>query len=86
MAGFRSTVYSAVNQHHSRVYIDVKPRPSGIHVRSVDRKSRAERIRDDGPELDDFVALLRALALPCELVQAEAYGSEFAVVLRKTGA
>jgi SAM-dependent methyltransferase len=34
-------------------------------------------------ELDDFLALLRALPLPCELLEARAYGIEFAVVLRR---
>jgi predicted SAM-dependent methyltransferase len=37
-------------------------------------------------ELEDFLALLRAVPLPCELLDARAYGIEFAVVLRKTPA
>lgn len=37
-------------------------------------------------ELEDFLALLRALPLPYELLDARAYGIEFAVVLRRTGA
>ena len=35
-------------------------------------------------ELDDFLELLRAVPLGGELVEARAYGIEFAVVLRKT--
>jgi predicted SAM-dependent methyltransferase len=33
--------------------------------------------------LADFLELLRALSLPCELRHAQAYGKEFAVVLRR---
>lgn len=35
-------------------------------------------------ELEDFLALLHAVDLPCELVHAQAYVEEFAVMLRKT--
>ena len=36
-------------------------------------------------ELEDFLALLRALGLPCELLEARLCPIDFAVVLRRTG-
>jgi predicted SAM-dependent methyltransferase len=49
----------------------------------------AEYARDDARhhfhvwELEDFLALLRVIDLPCELVETRAYAIEFAVVLRR---
>jgi hypothetical protein len=35
-------------------------------------------------ELEDFVAFVLAIELPCRLTHAQAYLKEFAVILRKT--
>jgi SAM-dependent methyltransferase len=56
----------------------------GIAARADEFASEGAKHHFHVWDLEDFVALLRALDLPCELELAQANHAEFAVILRKT--